>query len=150
MDAEKHLQKFRDVDPQSSAALILTGMAYLGQKRYEHAATSLSRSLAQFPQNLGQKSQLGFAYAKLGKRSEANRVLADLRALSKVRSVAPYYLAIVYAGLGDHDQAFAALEQACRERSRRLWALHVVPIWDDLRADPRFRDLLRRMGLPQA
>ena len=56
---------------------------------------------------------------------------------------------MIYAGLGEKDQAFALLEEAYRERSRGLVNLIVSPTYDSLRSDPRFADLLRRMGVPE-
>lgn len=84
-----------------------------------------------------------------GRRVEAEKVLAELQEISKQRYVSPYYVAMIYAGLGDKDQAFAWLDKAFRERSRRLVFLKVASIWDGLHPDPRFADLLRRIGLPQ-
>ncbi len=61
----------------------------------------------------------------------------------------PTSIALVYAGLGEKDEAFAWLEKAYEERSFQLQWLNVEPRWDSLRSDPRFADLIRRIGLPQ-
>jgi hypothetical protein len=61
----------------------------------------------------------------------------------------PETIATVYAGLGDRDKAFEWLEKAYQERSPRLTWLKVEPMLDSIRSDPRYADLLRRMGLPQ-
>ena len=76
-------------------------------------------------------------------------MLEELGALSKQRYVSSYYFAVVYAGLGETDQAFAWLEKAYEERSGLLPHLKVNPVWDPLRSAPRFVDLLRRIGFPQ-
>ena len=74
-------------------------------------------------------------------------MLAELKAASKQKYVYSVGFARIYAGLGDKDQAFAWLEKAYEERSTGLYWLKVDPIWDPLRSDPRFNDLLRRIGL---
>jgi len=74
-------------------------------------------------------------------------VIADLEELSKRRYVPPYNIALIYTGLGENDRAFEWLQKAYEERSSRLVWLKVVPEVDSLRADPRFQDLLRRVGL---
>ena len=75
-------------------------------------------------------------------------MLDQLEELSKSRYVSPYDRATVYAGLGEKDQAIAWLEKAYQERSDGLVFLKVEPKFDGLRSDPRFADLLRRVGFP--
>lgn len=89
----------------------------------------------------------GYAHARLNERREALRDLDQLKALSKQRYVPAVSVAIIYAGLGDKDQAFAWLEKAYAEHVYSLVLLKVSPWWDPLRSDPRYADLLRRMGL---
>jgi serine/threonine-protein kinase len=91
---------------------------------------------------------VGYAHARLNERSQALWGLDELRALSKQRYVPSAGFALVYMGLGDKDQAFAWLEKAYEERSRILPMLKMDPLWDPLRSDLRFQDLLRRIGLP--
>ena len=94
------------------------------------------------------RAALGHAYALAGKRAEAQRVLDDLLALSKQRFVSPYDISLVHLGLGEKDKAFEWLQKAVAERVGLLVYLKVDPLFDPLRSDPRFQDLLRRMGLP--
>ncbi|OFV97376.1 MAG: hypothetical protein A3H28_02820 [Acidobacteria bacterium RIFCSPLOWO2_02_FULL_61_28] len=93
-------------------------------------------------------ASLGHAYAVSGKRGEAQKVLAQLTERAAKSYVSPYQVAAVYAGLGATNQAFAWLEKAYTERSS--WLVHLT--WDprlaSLHADPRFTDLVRRIGLP--
>jgi serine/threonine-protein kinase len=91
---------------------------------------------------------LGYTYALSGEREKAVRVLEGLRQLSEQRYVSPYLEAIIHAGLGEHDQAFARLEKACQERAVWMVFLKVDPFLDRLRDDPRFLNLLRWVGLP--
>ncbi len=92
---------------------------------------------------------MGRAYALAGQRDKAQKALDELREMSKQRYVSPYLIAVVYAGLGDKDQAFAWLEKAYQDRSFFLIWLNVEPRFDSLRDDSRFADVVRRVGLPQ-
>ena len=91
----------------------------------------------------------GYALAKLGKRDEARTALNGLLKLSQERFVPPYHIALIYNGLGDHDQALAWLERGFEQRDPKMVFLKVEPKWNNLRNDPRFVDLMRRVGLSQ-
>ena len=92
---------------------------------------------------------MGHAYALWGNRVEAQKVLAQLKETAVHSYVAPYNIAIIYAGLGDKDQAFAWLDRAYAERSYILAVyLPTDARLDHLRGDPRFDNLMRRVGLP--
>jgi hypothetical protein len=84
-----------------------------------------------------------------GKRNEAQKALAELKELSKQRFVSPGVFAMIYAALGDKDQAFALLEKSVEEHDLSVARLKVDARFDNLRDDPRFADLVRRVGLPQ-
>jgi hypothetical protein len=84
------------------------------------------------------------AFARCGKNSEALKLLADVAGVP----TSAYSVAGVYAALGDKDRAFELLNQAYEERDLQLVSLKVDPSLDDLRADARFTDLIRRVGLP--
>lgn len=90
---------------------------------------------------------LGRVYAASGRRDEARKVLSELQARSKRAYVAPYFVANVYTGLGETDQALTWLEKAYEARSWYLTWLKIDPTLDSLRADPRFPDLMSRVGL---
>ncbi len=93
-------------------------------------------------------AELGHAYALSGKKSEAEKALKELKDLSKRTYVAAYYIAIVYAGLGEKKEALAWLDKAYADRVCFLIFLNVDPELDSLRSDQRFQDLVRRVGLP--
>ena len=105
------------------------------RKAYEAAAT---------PVHL---ADLGHAYARNGNRSEALKVLAQLRTLSKTRYVSPYAFALVYIGLAETDKAFEWLQKAATEHCQALTTLKVDPVFDDLRSDLRFASLTKQIGL---
>jgi serine/threonine protein kinase/tetratricopeptide (TPR) repeat protein len=105
-----------------------------------------ARSLDVNPIVLG---NLGYAYAKAGRKDEARKLMAQLTDESKARYVAAYYIAFIYVGLGEKDQAFSWFEKAYRDRSWWLVWLNVEPRMDQLRSDARFTELLHRIGFPQ-
>jgi hypothetical protein len=82
-----------------------------------------------------------------GAREEGRKVLAEMLALSRSRYVPPDYIAMVYEGLGDRDQAIKWYDKAVEERSMNIWILPDQRL-DNIRSDPRFQRLVRRMGLP--
>jgi tetratricopeptide (TPR) repeat protein len=90
---------------------------------------------------------LGYALAKSGKQTEARAVLEELLKLSTERYVPSYNIALIYNGLGEREQTLAWLERAYEQRDARLIFLKVEPKWNNLRSDPRFVDLLRRVRL---
>jgi hypothetical protein len=85
-----------------------------------------------------------------GRRTEAKNILRDLERKSQSEYVSPYLIATIYAGLGDKDNAFGFLDKAYAERSLDIsWFLKADLRIDNLRSDPRFKTLLRRIGLVQ-
>jgi len=95
------------------------------------------------------KGLLGYFYAKSGRKEDARRLLAEIKDQAKVRYVAPYWIGMIYAGLDEKDEAFAWFEKAYQERSWWLMFIKMDPLVDSLRSDPRFTDLMRRIGFPQ-
>jgi adenylate cyclase len=81
-----------------------------------------------------------------GKHEKARQILEQLTDPSKQKYVSPYDIATIYTCLGDSDEAFDWLSRACEERSGLLVYLKVEPMFDRLRSDPRFTELLRRVG----
>jgi len=122
------------------------GEAYLKQRKFPEAIAEIQKA-GQF--GVMQSATLGYAYAVSGNQAEAKKVLGQLQALSTQMYVPPFNIAVIYAGLGDKDQAFAWLEKAYTERSVWMPSLKIDPKFDNLRSDPRFADLMRRIGLPQ-
>jgi serine/threonine-protein kinase len=106
-------------------------------------AVALSRGAAMMT------ADLGYVRARLGQRDEARGILQQLAEDAKHRYTPALAFAVVHVGLGEHDQALNWLEKAYEERFNRLAYLRREPVWDPLRADPRFADLLRRINLPQ-
>jgi Flp pilus assembly protein TadD len=120
---------------------------------FEEAIAAFQRAITVTPQRGIARAQaiagLAHTYATSGRKTEARKILAELQTLSEHSYVPATDMALVYAGLGDKDKAFAWLDKAYAEHSFALSNLKVEPRFDLLRSDPRFADLLRRIGLPQ-
>src|SRR4030095_2645022 len=123
------------------------GRSYTQMGTHENAINELKKAVELSVGNTEALSFLGFAYAAAGKGAEALKTLHELEEQSKRGHVPPYHLAIVHAGLGQGDEAFARLEQAFEKHAVDLFTLKVEPMFDNLRSDHRFQDLLRRVGL---
>jgi TolB-like protein/DNA-binding winged helix-turn-helix (wHTH) protein/Tfp pilus assembly protein PilF len=125
------------------------GRAYLAKGQYGESIAELRRAISIYDTNIG-RAILGNAYAVAGKRQDAQAMLDTIEKYSEHDYVAPYFLAIIYAGLGQKDQAFGYLEAAYGTHDGWLGFLKVDPALDPLRSDPRFQDLLRRMNFPSS
>jgi len=90
---------------------------------------------------------LGHAYALAGRMEETEKVLKELHDRSQKEYVAPFFRALVQIGRRDREETFRWLDRACEERNAMLFTLGTAPIFDGLRPDQRFRDLLHRVGL---
>ncbi len=143
-----HAKKNLEIDPNIIASLQWLGLAYEQKGQYESAAAAFQKA-RQIDDTSDFKAYQARVYALAGKRSEAVKILAELEELSKQRYVSPFFIAVVYAGLDEKDAAFEWLEKASAERSYWMPSLKVNPQLDSLRDDPRFADLLRRVGFPQ-
>jgi hypothetical protein len=89
----------------------------------------------------------GYAYAVSGQNSEAMKIISGLEELSKQEYVSPCYNALIYVGLSQKDQAFKWLEEAYEKRDNMLVYLKANPEYNSLRSDPRFTELLKKIGL---
>jgi serine/threonine protein kinase/tetratricopeptide (TPR) repeat protein len=147
--AIQECHKTLEMDPNYAIAYALLGQAYAGKGLYREALSDLDKYLALSRGSASSLELLGYAHAQLGERNEALRMVEELRELSKRSFVSSFSFALVHAGLEDRDQAFTWLEKACEERFNRLAYIKVEAFWDPLRSDPRFAELLRRIGLPQ-
>jgi len=136
-----------NMDPNFWLAHTVLGRAYEQQGQLQDAIAECQKARQIDDTTAEILMDLGRAYAVAGQRAEAAAVLAELQARSRRSYVAPFHIAMVYVGLGQKEQALAWLERAYRERSWYLTWLKVAPEFDSLRPDPRFADLLRRVGL---
>ena len=147
---DEAIEQSRQLLETFPAAHYWMGLAYVGKGKYEEATAEFEKNLSLSKDDtLTTRANLGYAYAASGKRAEAEKILAQIKELSRQQHASPYFVAIILAGLGEKDQAFASLEEAYTQHSRPIWGLKVNPVWNNLRSDPRFASLLQRVGLPQ-
>ncbi len=146
-EAIERYRKTLEMDPNFPRTHLRLGEVYAAKGMYREAIAEYEKFSALGGGSTMALALIGNARALLGERHEALRVLEELTAESKRRYVPSFHFAIVHAGLGDKDQAFAWLDRAYEERSQFLVDLKFEPILDPLRSDPRFADLVRRVGL---
>jgi serine/threonine protein kinase len=148
--AIERLRSAKELDPTFWFAPCFLGRAYEHKGRLPEAIAEFQRSLELEKENPEIWSALGHAYALSGNRTEAQKVLDHLKGLSAHSYVAPFDFAVIYAGLGEKDQAITWLNRSYAERSYYMAVyLTTDARLDSLRSDPRFADLLRRVGLPE-
>jgi len=137
-----------EMDANFAISYAVLGEVYLSKGMYREGLSELEKYSALSRSGAASLALLGYSHARLGERKESLQVIEALKAASKQSFVPALFVALVYAGLEDKDQAFTWLEKAYEERFNRLAYLKVEALWDPLRSDPRFADLLRRVGIP--
>ena len=138
------------IDPNFWFSYSFLGRAYQQKGRLPEAIAQFLRAVELEKENAEIWSGLGNAYAVSGNRAEALKVLDHLKELSVHSWVAPYNVAVIYAGLDDKEQAFALLEGAYQDRSYYMPSfLTMDERLDNLHSDPRYAALVKRVGLPQ-
>ena len=145
--AIEQCQKALELDPNSATAWGFLEWAQSCKLLHEDAIASLRKTCHIWP-GASPIAWLGEAYAAAGYRDEAHKVLRQLEELSTQQYVTPYGRARVYAALSETDETFKWLETAYQQRANWMVLLKVDPCFDNLRSDPRFQDLMRRMNFP--
>jgi TolB-like protein/Tfp pilus assembly protein PilF len=140
-------KKIIELDPNYPRAHSHLGWTYLKQGREQEAMAELQKAVEVSGRGSQELGYLGYAYGALAKRAEAMVVLKELQERYAKKESPALYVAAVYAGLGDKDQAFAWLERDFQARVGLLNIITIRPNYDTLRSDPRYTDLLRRIGL---
>jgi len=147
--AIEEYQKTLEIDRNFFVVRAALGLAYEQTGRYPEAIAELQQALTLSGGSTLMVAALGHALAAAGRRGEAQEILKKLEETSKERYVSPYSVARIYAALGETDLAFDWLEQGYKQRS--LFLIHaplkVDPAFDFLRSDPRFTELLKKVGL---
>ena len=141
--------KIVELDPTFPAAYEYLAIAYVSQGRSAEAVTAAEKAVA-----LGNRSgiylgDLGYVYANVGRRADAIEIIKELEQKYGRKEAIGQNIAAVYAGLGDKDKAFEWLEKDFQSRSGRLGELRWEDQFETFRDDPRFKELVKRMGLPQ-
>lgn len=142
-------KKTYDLEPDFRFGRQYLGYAYISVGRYDDAIAVAEKALKLSPQSQEDLVVAGTAYARSGRKLEAQQYTDKLKELAKTRYVRTVYTASLYAALGDKDKAFAELEKSFEDKDCFLPRIKLDPFMDPLRDDPRFKDLLKRMGLPE-
>lgn len=148
-----YFQKALDLYPSEAFIRAQLAWSYAAKGMYPQALAEYDK-IAEPDKTVAVETQLvadglGWVYAVSGKRADAQKIVKELDDLSSHAYVDFYQLATIYAGLGERHEVFRLLEKGYQQRSAGMAYLAVDPFWDNVRSDPRFADLLRRMGLPQ-
>jgi len=143
----KQENKTLDLDSHFWLSHINLGRSYTQKKMYADAISELQTASELSPGNTEVLSYLGFAYAAAGNRDKALQMLSNLKEQAQQSYVPPYHLAIIHAGLEQKEQAFEWLERAYETHAVDLFTLNVEPMFDQLRSELSFTELVRRIGL---
>lgn len=145
--AIEQYQKSLEMDPGFGAAHMFLGTAYVQQGRYDEGIAELLKAIELSGGGVGMDGLLGHAYARAGDKEAALKMSAELTQQPAGKYVSPYNLALIHAGLGEADTTLGLLNEACEHRSLFLAWLNVEPMFDSVRADPRFAELVKKIGL---
>jgi len=140
-------RKTLEMDPNFLLAYLFQAWAYAAKGMWEETITSAQKAVTLSGEGPFALWTLGIAYAMSGQENQALKMLDRLDELSKQRYVSPYCKAMIYVGLGDMDQAFDYLEKAYLERESFMATINTLPFFDNVRSDPRFKALLKKIGL---
>ena len=140
------LQKTSELDPNYWLAHLFASSAYIDKGLFPEAVAEARRARELSGVSSQPIAYAGYALAKSGKEKEARAELDGLLKLSTQRYVPPYHIAFFYNGLNDRDKTLAYLERGYDQRDPKMVFLKVDPKWNNLRDDPHFQDLQRRVG----
>src|SRR5208282_1932309 len=146
-EAIRELRVLEAAQPDEPETLWDLGIALIDKNQPEDAIPVLEKALSASNRSPGVMGTLAGAYARAGRRDDALRLIAELEKRRKAGHVPAKAFVEAYLGLGEKDQAFYWLEQAYKEHSNILELIKVDPELDPLRGDPRFAELVRRVGL---
>jgi eukaryotic-like serine/threonine-protein kinase len=147
--ALEQARKTYDLEPSHPIGRWILSQAYIFNGRYEEAISLNEQWLQTDPTNQFPIRDAGIAYAKTGRRDKAEQMINKFREIAKTQYVPTCRIAGIYVALGDKDKAFAELNKSFEERDWELYRLNADTYWNPLRDDQRFKDLLKRLTLPE-
>jgi tetratricopeptide (TPR) repeat protein len=140
-------EKAKQLDPKYFMLHFIAGRAYMRLNEHAKAIAHLKQARTETGEMPLMDAALGLAYAVSGKKTETIKLAEAFKAAAKKRYIPPTYFGMLFAGLGDKDKAMMWLQKAYDDRADGLTWLNVEPMLDDVRSDPRFQELIRRIGL---
>ncbi len=148
-EAIDQLNKTLEIEPNFWIARLMLARVYIGQNRFDEAVTEANKAGEFSGGNSEAVSLAGYALAKSERRDTALAMLEELKSRSNQRYVPAYNVAMIYNGLGEREAALNQLEKAFQERDARMMLLKVEPKWNDLRSEPRFIALMKRLNFEE-
>jgi tetratricopeptide (TPR) repeat protein len=148
-EALEQLRRTVELEPNYPVTYWILGLLLRKIGRHELAITEGEKGVKLSGGSSLMRAALAQTLAGAGRTKKAIQILDDLTKLTKQKYVSPYFLAGIHVGLGEIGRAIEYLEKSYEEQSHWLIYLHIDPSMDELRSEPRFQDLLRRVGLPQ-
>ena len=148
--SDRALEQYRkalEMDTNAGFVHWAIGNVYVKKGMYAEAIAQYQKSIPLSGSSPDEPASLAYAYALAGKRREALQIIEELKERSKRQFISPTVIAVIYGGLGEKDMAFEWLEKAYSGRDFILVLLKIEPMFDPLRDDARFTDLMRRVGL---
>ena len=142
-------RKTLDMDPNFALAHYRLGQIFILKGMNQEAIPELERAVALSGGSPRATAELALAHAQMGNKKQALKLLDDLKQLSKQRYVSPFNLALIYGAVGDKNQALDWLDKANQQRSPSLILLNLSRAFGNLRAEPRFVELVHSVGLPE-
>ncbi len=146
-EAIERLEKTLELDPNFWIAHNVLARVYIRQGRYAEAVAELNKAIEFSGGSTEPVTQLGYALAKSGDRERAQAALETLKSFAAEKSVPAYNFAMIYNGLGEKDEALNYLEKSFQEREVQMSFIKVDTRWDELRAEPRFVEIIKEMNL---
>ncbi len=149
---DESIEKIRGViasDPEFSLPYMVLGGNFLAKKMSSDAIEAIKKFVELTAGSVLALTLLGFAYGVAGMKEEAFKILEQLDELSKDRYVGPIFRAVMWMELGEKNKALDYLEKAYEERDSFMAWLKVWPVFDSLRAEPRFQAMLKKMNLDE-
>jgi tetratricopeptide (TPR) repeat protein len=146
-EAYAQLQRALEIDANFWITHLMLGKVLIQQRKYPEAIAEFTKARELSHGISDAIASIGYVAALTGDVAKARSVLDELQAVSSQHYVPPTTVALVYNGLGDHNEALSQLEKACEQRDVRLTLLRGDPNWDSFRSDPRFLSIIKRIGL---
>jgi serine/threonine-protein kinase len=147
-EAIAQYEKTRAADPTVAGFCMFAIFAYQEKGRFEEAIAAAKRISEASPNEMIPRAALARSYGVMGNKDEAQKVVRAMEEVSRRRFISEYDFAVAHSGW-KKEETLRWLEKAYESRTGMLVYARVDSLWDDLRPDPRFQDLVRRIGIPQ-
>ena len=146
-EGTRQIMKALGIDQNFSRAHAILGQLYLYKGEGDNAIREMKKAIELSDSSLEYVASLGFAYGFLGQKEEAEKILRKFIQLEKQQYVSPYLIGSLYLGIGEKDQAFTWFNRAIEKHDYGMLYLKIDPVFDAIRGDPRFDELMRKVGL---